>query len=486
MGSFWSSESSSPSSDSLRNENGKRPRSNDDNAAAEAAAESSQDRKAKRQRTVTAASFSASRPLHFFKFGYSYVSNKVTVWLANAFLSFAEYTANKSSAPSCRELMEDEEFMESMCHVLDCFQASDPEIMTRGWKMLCACAMIRDSDASGFPESDVACVITGMNLHEESMRLQLLGCRALRILLTKERTTWQHLVDNGIIPVLLQAMTKFPQDLILQGLMTTMLGMLIKETGDDCRSQLVHNGAVERILEAMQHFSEEERLLYTGCYSLHQLSCHAPARAKILETGGALVLVNMLQKNVWDRELVDIGLHALCRLTTVDASELDTWQWTSSDQLIPTILNCMQEHPFEKSIQSQSLVCILRLVGHVSVPPQRSIHVILASMKNFAECPNFLFFACATLQELVDQSPHDSALSYWTSEHGIDSILNVVRDHPTALGLRSIVIVLLSEILTYQQQTDATPRAFGGGQHAVAVIGGLEVRMAGPPRGGGG
>jgi hypothetical protein len=465
MGTIWSSETA----ETHINENGKRPRSEEENdASAFLTSTEIQQRRTKRQRVISPGSSLFSK---------TSISNKITVWLAQAFLSFAEYTAK--TAPSSKELLEDDDFMESICHVLDCFQSSEPDILTRGWRMLCACTIRNDVIVSDhlttIPDTDVASVIAGMNLHGSSMRLQLLGCRALRILLNKELTTWKQLMEKGVVPVLLQALDKFPNDLVLQGLMITFLGMLIKETGDDGRHQLLQGGAVEIILQAMRLFEGEDRLLYTGCYALHQLGYQSQARTKILETGGALVLLNILQSHISDNGLVDICLHALSKLTTVDASELDTWQW-SSLRIVPTILDCMEKHPLDQSIQRNCLVCLLRLIGRVSVPPYRAILLILAAMKTFRQCANFLFFACATLREIVDQSREQyDTVQYLTEQEGaIDSILNAIQYHEGAFGLRSIVILLLTEILTHQQEI-ATPTAFGGGRHAIAVVAGVEM-----------
>jgi hypothetical protein len=466
MGTIWSSETA----ETRINENGKRPRSEEENDVTKfRTSAQSQQRRTKRQRVTIPGSSLLSM---------TSISNKVTVWLAQAFLSFADYTAK--TAPSGKELLEDDDFMESICHVLDCFQSSEPDILTRGWGMLCNCTIRNHVIDSGhlptsIPDTDVASVIMGMNLHGSSMRLQLLGCRALRILLNKERTTWKKLMEKGVIPVLLQALDKFPNDLVLQGLMITFLGMLIKETGDDGRHQLLQGGAVEIILQAMRFFEGEDRLLYTGCYALHQLGYHSQARTKILETGGALILLNILQSHISDNGLVDICLHALSKLTTVDASELDTWQW-SSFRIVPTILDCMEKHPLDQSIQRNCLVCLLRLIGRVSVPPHRAILLILAAMKTFRQCANFLFFACATLREIVDQSREQyDTVQYLTEQEGaIDLILNAIQHHEGAFGLRSIVILLLTEILAHQQEI-ATPTAFGGGRHAIAVVAGVEM-----------
>eukprot|EP00980_Cylindrotheca_fusiformis_P007185 scaffold1514_cov118-Cylindrotheca_fusiformis.AAC.5 len=490
MGSYWSSQrttgpTASPSQ--CRNENGKRPRvadvllsteqeelssSSSSSSLSSSFTAATNQRRPKRQRTEVP-------PISLF----TGMTNKLAVWLAQSFLSFAEYCVPP------RDILEEQEFIDSICHVLDCFQSSEPELLTRGWRILCAAATATTTASllSEEQASDVSYILMGMKVHEQSMRLQLLGCRALRILLQERKTTWQQLVDEGIVAVLLRALRTHPTDLVLQGLMITLLGMLIKETNHDddsnsCYSLLLEGGAVGIILQAMQVFAEEDRLLYTGCYALHQLGYNAQARVAILDADGALVLEQILQHHLADQELVGICLHALSKLTTVNASELAQFQWNQPNQeenhIVSTILDCMERHPLDQSIQSQSLVCLLRLIGRVWVPPQRSILLILKGISQYHRSSNFLFFACATLREVVDQS---SEAMQFLLECGIDGILQAASEHKRAFGLRSILILLLSEILVQQQRTQEenspVPAAFGGGQQTVAIMGGIEVAI---------
>jgi hypothetical protein len=392
----------------------------------------------------------------------------VTSWVARGFLVAAEWAAQNAKIG---ELAEEKDLIQALLQMLDYFQSSDMEILRRGWRVLCACSQ----PPLGLPardtfESDIATVIAAMKTHSSSIKIQLLGCRALRTLVMKNGEDWEVLCRAEAIPVFLHALSKFPDDMVVQGLAITFVAVLVREEGESPRRETLEKGGVQLILSAMRRFEDDPRLLHTGCYALHQLGFIRSSRAIILNNGGIVVLLRSVERHMDDVSLVDLCLSALSKLS--DEVNL------VGHGAVPLILKSMKDFPNEQSIQGHCLVLILRAVGQEPIPHQSSIRLIISAMRMFPDSSSLQFFACAALREILQRTRGREALDLISSEGGIECVLTAVKNHNGIFGLQPMALLVLMHIWEQvRPQHPAVASAFGGSENAIALVTGLHMDM---------
>ncbi|KAL3942023.1 MAG: hypothetical protein SGBAC_003709 [Bacillariaceae sp.] len=426
------------------------------------------------------------------------LSDKLCVILAQAFLSLAESSTRHATAANHKynsHLFPDQELFQSVSDMLDDFQSLEPDILTRGWRMLCVCSLVQqkercnrtndhddqsdsnsdddhdhddqDQDAlSNLPDNDVGTVIMGMKLHNSSVRLQLLGCRALKILLDTERATWQQLAEESFVPVMMAAMKHFPDDLVLQGLMMSFLGMMIRENEERLQHELLELGIVEVILAALKEFDDNTRLIHTGCLALLQISASLQeAREKIVEKNGHVLVYRILEQHMRDELLLIVSLNTLSRLLSVqriDALPLD--------EVVHTILACMEMYPQDESVQTHALVSLLRLGEHTRIPSETAIRKIVPAMTAFRQSRPLVFIACVVIRSIIANSTQPATvLQHLLDVGGVECIVNASKDHESRAGIQQIVQLLLSVLLVHQQ-TSGVPSAFRGTLRVVGMM----------------
>jgi hypothetical protein len=396
------------------------------------------------------------------------LSETMASWIAKGMIFFAEWAAQNAKQ---NQLDQEKDVISLLLHVLDYCQSNDMEILRRGWRVLVACsntAKEQDLPTTDGIDSDIATVVMAMKEHSSSIKVQLLGCRALRTLVMKGGENWEALCKAGAISVFLRALATFPDDMVMQGLAITFVAMLVREEGEHPRLQTLEVGGVQLILGAMRRFEDEPRLLHTGCYALHQLGFIRRSRSLILSHGGINILLRSVERHMDDVSLVDLCLSALSKLSDEDN--------LAGHGAVPLIMKSMARWPDEQSIQGHNLVLILRAVGQEPIPHQTSIDLILAAMRKFPEYASLQFFACAALREILQHSRGREALDIISSKGGIECVLNAVKRHHDIFGLQPMALLVLMHIWERQlteQQTSIT--AFGGSENTIAMITGMRM-----------
>ena len=452
MGSAFSSEETGDATHTVQ---GKRKRDDDGNNTA-ATASADERRPTKRPRRSR---FSVADTWISFREGMTY-------FFAKCFLLSVEMVIRGN--PSGK-LAEEEEVISALMQMLDYFQSTDLEILKRGWQAMYACgAKPYDEEC----DSDVSTVVAVMRRHSNSIRLQLLGCRALRTLMNRD-DDWHALLKAGAIEVLLKSVSNFPDDIVMQGLAITFVAMLVREEGETPRRQVLESDGIELILRAMQRFEHDPRLQHTGCYALHQMGFGVQTRSQILLHGGIHTLIRIVERHTHDECLVDLCLSTLSKLS--DENSLQ------GHEVIPLVLRSMERYPKEQAIQGHCLVLLYRATARETTSRyvQDSIRLVLAAMRNFQESSSLQFFACAALREILLQSPiNRQALEVVMESGGVECVLQAVENHRDIFGLQPMALLFLMRVWEQRPpQQEAAASAFGGGDHVILLVAGQRMAM---------
>ena len=367
------------------------------------------------------------------------------------------------------------EYLDIICYFLDNLQHMEREILQRGWRVLCSFhshQAVRKPTISPLDE-DIVHILTAMKLYKDNLRIQLLGCRALRTLLLEQNmgSGWKDLCDAGGISVFADALDKFQDDIILQGLIISFMGMLVRELNHDRRQQLVRQGAVPAILRALHRHQDNYQLVYTAIFTIQQISFMENAQLDIFENNGVEIILDIIQKHHKDAFLVDLCLAGLRKLVLADGNG-GHWQ-----RAIPVILDCMEFHPDDQSVLCHCLMCLIRLIDRLPVPNRRLIELIVAALTTHKNSPSLVFFSCATLRELLNPDQANDSLDMFSRIGGIEALTNAVRLHSDAVGIRSIAVLLLLRLFVNQQQQEQLGLGFGGGETTISIMTALLVEM---------
>ena len=402
---------------------------------------------------------------------WSVVRDSMTGFLAKGFLIAVEVAVRNWEGENISE-SDQQDLIHALVQMLDYFQSSNITILRRGWRLMNACCRDDAATACTEKESDISTVVTVMKRNEDSLKVQLLGCRALRTLMNRD-DDWEALYHAGAIQVFLRALSKFPNELVMQGLGITFVAMLVREEGEPPRRQVLAEGGVELIFGAMRRFEENPHLLHTGCYALHQLGFTRHSREHILRHGGVEVLLRSVQSHVDDLCLVDLCLSALSKLSGQENLQ--------GHEPLPLVLLSMEQYPDEQAIQGHCLVLLLRTVGRDTTPEQTetAVRLIVKAMRNFPECASVQFFACAVLREILQRSSGRQGqvvLKQVMESGGLEYVLSAVKKHRDIFGLQPMALLFLMHVWEQrppQQQAAAT--AFGGGDNIVGLISGVRM-----------
>jgi hypothetical protein len=401
---------------------------------------------------------------------WSVVRDSMTGFLAKGFLMAVEVAVRNWEGDTISD-SDQQDLIHALVQMLDYFQSSNITILRRGWRLMNACC--GDGAAAGTKkESDISTVMTVMKRHEDSIKVQLLGCRALRTLMNRD-DDWEALYHAGAIQVFLGALSKFPNELVMQGLGITFVAMLVREEGEPPRLQVLAEGGVELMLGAMRRFEENPHLLHTGCYALHQLGFTRHSREHILRHGGVQVLLRSVELHVHDLCLVDLCLSALSKLSGQENLQ--------GHEPLPLVLLSMEQYPDEQAIQGHCLVLLLRTVGSDTTTDQTetAIRLIVKAMRNFQECASVQFFACAVLREILQRSSGRQGqvvLNLVMESGGLESVLSAVVKHRDIFGLQPMALLFLMHVWEQRPpQQQAAAAAFGGGDNVVALVSGVRM-----------
>jgi len=393
------------------------------------------------------------------------ISDTVGCWITKGFLIGAEWVARNAKHG------EEKDVITLLLQMMDYFQSYDLEILRRGWRVLYACSKpSRVLPETNDLENDIAVVLATMKTHSASIKIQLLGCRALRSLIMSNDEDWGALCRAEAIPVFLDAVRSFPDNLVMQGLAITFVAVMVREEGDQPRRQTIRNGGIPLILNAMRMFENDPRLLHTGCYALHQLGFVRSSRASLISHGGIDILLRSLQLHKSDSSLVDLCLSALSKLSDDNNME--------GRFFAPLALEFMEAFPNDNSIQGHCLVLILRVIGREPVPHRSSIGLTIAAMQKFPDSASLQFFACATLREILQRTRGTEALELISSGGGIECVLTAVKNHKGIFGLQPMALLVLMQIFEQlQTQSPEATTAFGGSDHVIAIVTNLHMDL---------
>lgn len=407
-------------------------------------------------------------------FAWNVFADTITCWFAKCFLYAAELAAK--TAKPC-DLAQEEDLLLGLVQSLDCFQNTDMYILRRGWRVLCVCST--DCDPLSVPglfgdelnfEADISVVLTAMERHLPSLRIQLLGFRALRTLLVKAGERWDAIEAAGAIPIFVKAMRKHSNDVVIQGLAITFLAMVVREVGSRPRQEAIDLGSVELVLGAMRNFDDDPRLLHTGCYALHQLNFIHRAREIILELEGIDLFMQSIERYIDDSDLVDLCLSALSKLSDEDN--------LNDRRLVPLVFKTIERWPSEASIQGHNLVILLRAIGREPVPFQKVVRYVVRVMKTFPDKPSLHFFACATLREILERVQIREIKDMLYNEGAIECVIQSVLKHRGTFGLQPMALLIIMNVWERRTRSEVeASAAFGGNEQTIAAITGMSLEV---------
>ena len=430
----------------------------------------------------------------FASYALDMMVERVGSFFAKVVLLGLEMTVRHSTK---KEVVENVDLFQLLLQMLENFQSIDDDILRRGWRVIYACTCYDDDNgdekiegaeatASGQrsrePQrhqiyldntaakiGEVPTIVMVMMRRPKSIRVQLLGFRALRKLTNREEN-WKALWKSGGIGVFLETLVNFPDDLVMQGLALTFLALLVREEGEVPRYKILRGGGVPLILAAMRRFEDDPHLLHTGCYALHQLGFARSAKSLIVEHGGIPILLRAVERHVSEVWLVDLCLSALSKLSDEQTIQMDS---------IPLVLMSMERYPEEQAVQGHGLVLFLRAIGRDPAASEAlitsAIRAILTAMKNFPDSSSIQFFGCAALREILLRLGRGrEAVRLMSSLGGIECVLDAVEKHRDIFGLQPMALLFLMNVWEQRNNNEQDAvTAFGGNDNVVALVAGL-------------
>jgi hypothetical protein len=399
---------------------------------------------------------------------WDFVSEKLARWFSKCFLLAVEVAARNARDG---ELSEELDVHSALMHMLHYFQADDMEILHRGWRVLCLCSCSMRPQLPAREDSveeDVATIVTVMQRHQLSARVQLLGCRALKALVSKT-DNWKALLKGGALPALVDATRNFPHQKIVQGLCFAFLVMMMREEGADSRRLMIESGAIPLIVQAIRRFVHDGTLVHTGCCALYELSCGTTTtRTNIIEHGAIEVLLMAVERQMRHASLVELCLGTLNQLSLEDNM--------AGRGVILLMIKLMLIHSERESIQFYCLV-LIRAAGRVDrIPHVLSTPVIVSVMRRFQSSSGVLFFGCAVLWQLLTADANNEALDLISSCGGLECVVTATAMHGNVFGLPPVAHLILSHAWENRPpDNESATRAFGGTEGVISLITGLSI-----------
>jgi hypothetical protein len=391
------------------------------------------------------------------------VSEKLAKWFSKCFLLAVEVAAENSRNGS---LSDEVDIHSALLHMLHYFQADDMEILQRGWRVLCFCSCsIRPQlpAREDSVEDDVAVIVTVMHKFYDSERVQLLGFRALRAVVSKT-DNWKALIRGGVLPALVDAIQNFPAEKIIQGICITFLVMIMRDEGTDARRLMITTGTIPLIVQAVRRFNNDETLSHTGCCALYQLS-FGSTRIVLIEHGAIEVLLMAVDRHMRNASIVEISLGALNQLSMENN--------LGGLGIGLRMIRLMMIYSEKETIQFYCLV-LIRAAGRIErISHRPTIPVIISIMRQFEHCSGILFFGCAVLWQLLASDVHNDALDLIILEGGLECIVSAVVNG-NAFGIPPVAHLILTHIWENRPPgNEEATRAFGGAEEVISLITGL-------------
>jgi hypothetical protein len=418
------------------------------------------------------------------------IYNMVTEMAAHCFvrffyLNFLEMATEKAKSGA---LEADADIHNSIVSMLALMQDRDQDIFRRGWRALCICSHCKQRPgqlpARADPlEEDVVTVIMVMErcLHDE--KVQMLGFRALRILVCggvgrepNDATfeNWSCLHRAGVLSILITSMRRHPNTLFLCGTALTMIGMLLKEIGDRAKADFVRLGGLPVLMGSAEKWERETKVLQSALFTMYQLS-YRTSRQSLIDNGAITFLTRCIERHPINRIVVELALGALNQISLVSPSP---FREPEHSRLVPVLLALMATHEKTESIQFYSMVVLRSASSAHHLPRRGTLGRVLAAMRKFPDAGGILFFGCSLIHELLARhnNNEDEVLTLISTMGGLEVVINAVHDHPDVYGLSAVAhLILLHAWDERPTEGDAATRAFGGSSEFIPRITGLDI-----------
>ncbi|KAG7351993.1 hypothetical protein IV203_008041 [Nitzschia inconspicua] len=411
------------------------------------------------------------------------LNDRTAFWFSKyCFLNFLEMATARAKRT---DFDSEDDVRNSILTMLDYFQKQDLDILRRGWSALSIVVGCPQRPGqlpareSGL-EEDAAIISMVMQQCSDNDMIQLLGCRALRVLVCggdrsqnaseSESNDWNALHQAGVLSALTNAIRFCTEERTVQGLCVSFVAMLIKEVGEPVKQDLLHKGGVAIILQACRHWQRDAGVLHTLLCVLYQLTTRS-TRQSLIDNGAITLLSCCINVHRDNKEIVELILGTMNQLSIVSETIF------AGQSLVPKILALLEKYPDNETVQFFGMV-LLRAAGRSDpIPLQLAAKQVVAAFKSFPDTNGVLFFSCALIWQLLQFHNNDQneALTLLSSNGALDLVIDAVHRHNDVYGLGAVAHLILTYAWENRpMENEAATQAFGGSEDVVQLISGLE------------
>lgn len=386
----------------------------------------------------------------------------------------------------CDELASEEDVHNAIIHILEYFQKDDLDLLRRGWKAL-SIVLACPQRPGQLParedslEEDAAIIAMVMQRCSGNGMVQILGCRALRILFLDEDTSrnaseesekpkWKVIHQAGVLSALTDAVRSNPDNRKVQELCVSFIAVLIKEVGERVKKDLLNNGGIDILLQACQRWQLDSGVLHTILCVVYQLTSRSTRQA-LIDQGVVPLLSSYLSLHGDHRAIVELILGTMNQLAVASESIF------AGQSLVQKLLILLGQHPDNDTIQFFGLV-LLRAAGRSDpIPLQEAFSRIADAMKRFSDSTGVLFFCCALMWQLLQFHNNDDneALALLSSNGAMELLLDAVQRRSDVYGLAPVAHLILMYAWEHRpRENEASTRAFGGSEDVASLVSGLD------------
>jgi hypothetical protein len=315
--------------------------------------------------------------------------------------------------------------------------------------------------------------------------IQLLGCRALRVLVCggsdtqckanqSNKNHWKCLHRAGVLGTLLNAVRLCNEERTIQGLCVSFVAMLIKEVGEPVKQDLLTNGGIQILLQASREWSYDAGVLHTILCVLYQLTTRT-TRQSLVDHGAMPLLSGCILTHCNHNSIIELILGTLNQLSIVSETIF------SGYVLVPKMLFLLALYPNNETVQFFGMV-LLRAAGRTDpVPLEPAANRVMEALKRFPDASGVLFFGCALMWQLLrfHNNEQNEALTLFTSMGGLELVINAVHRHNDVYGLVPVAhLILMYAWENRPTENETATESFGGSDEIANLITGLDDNLA--------
>jgi hypothetical protein len=370
--------------------------------------------------------------------------------------------------------------------MLDYFQKQDLDILRRGWRAL-AIVVGCPQRPGQLParedrlEEDAALVAMVMKHCSDNDMIQLLGCRALRVLVCggdgkaseSDKKNWICLHRAGVLTTLLNTIRLCNEERTIQGLCVSFVAMLIKEVGEPVKQDLLTNGGIQILIQACREWSYDGGVLHTILCVVYQLTTRT-TRQSLVDHGVVPLLSGCIMTYCNHNSIVELILGTLNQLSNVSETIF------SGNSLVPKMLLLLTLYPKNETIQFFGMV-LLRAAGRTDpIPLEPAANRVIAALQRFPDASGVPFFSCALMWQLLrfHNNEQNEALTLFTLMGGLELVISAVHRHNDVYGLGPVAhLILMYAWENRPTENEAATLAFGGSENIANLITGLNDNM---------